>query len=168
MSHQTCTVWWNSSLLNYRHRQTQCTTDDDRLKLFHQGKTLDRPPPMKDALTQHVWRVNYQSQVWHCSLECNPELPLPNTCGWKLENNSYIQSMTTGNTVPPDYLIITWCQCKMQCQASACSCRQDNVSCNPGCPCYQSTCFNPHIAFVDSPNADSGRDSCNNEEIETL
>ena len=161
MSNQRFSVWWNSSLLNYIHRQTH-NVHDVRLTLFHQGKTLDRLPPTKD--TQRVGRVNYQSQVWHCSLKCNPQLPLPNTCRRKLEKNSYIPIMTTGNAIPPEYLKITCCRCKMQCKAAACSCRQDNVSCNSGYPCYQSACFNPHTAFVDSPNNDSEIDSSDDEE----
>ena len=63
------------------------TIEDVRLKLFHQCKTLDRLPPTEDTLMQHVARVNYKSLVWHCSLECNPHLPLHHTAGWRLHCN---------------------------------------------------------------------------------
>ena len=55
-------------------------------------KTLDRLPPTKEALTQHVGRVNYQSQVRHSSLECNSQLPLPHACSWKLKTTSTFHS----------------------------------------------------------------------------
>ena len=44
-------------------------------------------PPCRDVLKQHVLRVNFISRIWKLATEPKPEIPSPDTHGWKIKKN---------------------------------------------------------------------------------
>ena len=55
-------------------------------------------PPRRDALTQQIKRILYQTNVWKQSLITRPDLPSPTDCGWNLVDRMFVPLyLTTDN-----------------------------------------------------------------------
>ena len=56
-----------------------------------QSETL---PPTQEALRQAIKRSNNQAIVWNLDTVHEPQLPSPDTLGWKLEDDKWVHIMT--------------------------------------------------------------------------
>ena len=120
-------------------------------------------PPTKDALTQHVRRVNYQSVIWLRSLQASHEIPSPKDHGWMFVEENLCICWMTGPTAPPDLLKSIHCSCSTsKCVGQRCSCRKMQLQCTDFCSC--NACENDAQIPVVDTDSDSNVDD-DDEEI---
>ena len=50
---------------------------------------------MQAALRQAIMRANYMTIVWNNDIVPDPQLPLPQNFGWKLDDKEWLPVMTT-------------------------------------------------------------------------
>jgi hypothetical protein len=94
-------------------------------------------PPTKYALVQAVMRTHYQSMIWCNDIVANPQFPLPDCYGWKLEGGTWKEVMTTQLPAPEAVIHLVKCGCiKTRCTTtSRCKCKQAALNCTDLCSC---------------------------------
>ena len=64
------------------------SVNETRRELFCQrNRAMDKLPPTKDALLQHVRRAVYQAGIWTSSTEAKPVVPFPQDFAWTKESD---------------------------------------------------------------------------------
>lgn len=128
-----------------------------RYKQFCRGIKSESLPPTRDALEQHVKRVNLQVFVWLNSTTATPPMPDPIGNGWKLEDNTLCPVWMT-QPAAPDFLIeLVRCGCKAGCTKN-CRCKKESLACTASCLCAgDETCQNPY-KYGDDSSDDSDND----------
>lgn len=117
-----------------------------RASMFRSYKqNIDKLPPTKDALTQHLKRANHQATIWRKSLHTVQDIPNPDGNGWKETLTSLEPVLMTRQPIPPNYIEVASCGCTEQgyhCQTNHCLCKKNNLRCTTACKCKE-YCENP-------------------------
>lgn len=112
------------------------SVDEARVILFLKKGKPDALPPTSDALLLHVRRAHYQTLVWkqaHCS---EPNLPDPQTLGWKrIADNKLQPLLMTQDPIPKSCQEIISCSCFTGCANLRCSCKKAKLYCTSLCAC---------------------------------
>ena len=59
----------------------------EKTKSVHNGVDSSLVPPCRTSLRKHCQRANYQAYLWRHAHVAQMELPSPDGCGWKLNND---------------------------------------------------------------------------------
>ena len=109
-----------------------------RQTLFTQkGREIEKIPPTKDALRQHVLRAAYQDgHLWDQALLKAPQLPSREEFGWKRENASPQWEVKWTNLPPAGAACraVVKCGCVKGCRRR-CKCVKENLPCTLLCKC---------------------------------
>ncbi|KAL9976959.1 hypothetical protein ACROYT_G014308 [Oculina patagonica] len=96
-------------------------------------------PPTQEALWQAIKRGNYQALVWNLDVVPEPQLPSPETFGWKLEDDKWVPVMTSLPPAPEAIIQLVKCGCvKSRCSLNRCNCRKAELKCTDLCSCADS------------------------------
>ena len=110
------------------------SVNETRRELFCQrNRAMDKLPPTKDALLQHVRRAVYQAGIWTSSTEAQPVVPSPQDFAWTKESDSWVPVWVTIPEVSRSCRELIKCACKGDC--SNCKCGKANLDCSPLCKC---------------------------------
>jgi hypothetical protein len=60
-------------------------------------------PPGSSTLKMHILRANYQAFIWKHSDEQHPEIPTPDTHGWKMVDGKLAYEWCDGDIMPKVY-----------------------------------------------------------------
>ena len=105
-----------------------------RRELFCQrNRAMDKLPPTKDALLQHVRRAVYQAGIWTSSTEAQPVVLSPRDFAWTDESDSWVPVCVTIPEASKSCRELIKCACKGDC--SNCKCGKANLDCSPHCKC---------------------------------
>ena len=77
---------------------------------------------LQDPLRKHCERANYQSAIWHRSLQSSPQIPLPIGSGLCLKDGKLNIDWMSGEPAPKAVFELLSCQCKRVCQLPSCTC----------------------------------------------
>lgn len=99
-------------------------------------RTIDRIPPTRDALEQHVKRSLLQSHIWTQCLHNNIRQLEPSDWGWGKRENSvkYVPVWTTIPIVSEHCKELYSCKCKGKCHGR-CKCVENLLPCTMLCDC---------------------------------
>lgn len=118
-------------------------------------------PPTQEALRQAIKRANYQALVWNMDTVPDPQLPSPETFGWKLENEKWVPVMTPLPPAPEAIIQLVKCGCaKSRCSSNRCNCRKAQLKCTDLCSCAD------YDDFCDNQLADESDDDPEDEDME--
>lgn len=112
--------------------------DVARKQLFAQGsRTIDRVPPTKAALQQHIKRATYQAgHVWSQCLATVPELPSPGEWGWKQDGEHWTPHWTDLPEASKHCTELIHCRCNPEKGCTRrCKCKASNLPCTELCKC---------------------------------
>ena len=92
-------------------------------------------PPCQDCLEMHTIRANYQSAIWHRSLDVESNTPSPLDCtGWIVNDEAQLQvNWMTGSPAPDVVLEFLSCKCKHVCRLPDCQCMVNGLKCTDAC-----------------------------------
>lgn len=68
------------------------------------GSDLSLLPPCRTSLRLHIARANYQCYIWQHAAENFPEIPTPESNGWKIVENAIHYVWNDGAIFPPSFL----------------------------------------------------------------
>ena len=88
----------------------------------HRTRDVDRIPPTKDALLQHLKRSVFQARIWATANESLPTYPDPTEYGWKEDEERLIPVWTTLPEAKDVFHMDIKCSCKLPCSAVRCKC----------------------------------------------
>jgi hypothetical protein len=117
---------------------SNCGPDSDvdaiRMQLFsHNTRDVERIPPTKDALEQHLKRSIFQASIWTTAHMAIMPVINPTDHGWKEENGKLLPIWTTKPQARDVFHIDVKCTCKTTC--SVCKCRKSKLKCTRLCKC---------------------------------
>ena len=93
-------------------------------------------PPIKDALSLHIERANYQCQLCKKALDYHPHLLHPVEHGWTDIDGSLAVQWRHLKPGPDSILEFVSCSCKKsECATNHCSCAAVNLPCTGLCCC---------------------------------
>ena len=93
-------------------------------------------PLTPEALKQAINRVNYQALMWNLDTVPEPQLPSPETFGWKLEDedDKWVPVMTSLPPAPETIIQLVKCGCiKTRHSTNRCNCRKAELKCTNLC-----------------------------------
>ncbi len=125
-------------VLLYSKTSSLSKVNEARKSLFSQGnRQLDKCPPTRAALVQHVRRAVYQAgHIWGQALVCNPELPSPSDWGWKRNaDGGWVPFWTAIPEASKGCRELIRCECKTTCLKGKCNCAGKNLKCTDLCVC---------------------------------
>ena len=77
------------AVILYDKWSSSCSINETRKQLFcHENRAMDRLPPTKDALLQHVKRTIYQAGIWTTSTKDRPVDQRIRFMGASLDDNT--------------------------------------------------------------------------------
>ena len=100
------------------------SVDKARSLLFARSHSPESLPPTSDALLFHIKRSHYQASVWRQAHVNFPNLPSPETMGWKLDGQKLKPVLMSLPPVPESCLAIISCGCKSGCLNLRCKCKK--------------------------------------------
>ena len=110
------------------------TVNDTRRELFCQkNRAMDKLPPTKDALLQHIRRSVYQAGIWTTSTQTQQVVPSAQDFAWNKVSESWVPIWMTIPEVSASCRELFRCSCKGDC--SKCKCGKANLDCSPLCKC---------------------------------
>ena len=123
-------------ILLYDRTSNATDVNKARRKLFPKKNSVQRIPPTKAALEQHVKRAVYQGgHVWGQAMDPRPALPTPTDWGWrKMEDGSYQPHWTSLPEAAKSCEELVSCGCKKGCK-KRCRCKKANLPCTGLCSC---------------------------------
>jgi len=93
-------------------------------------------PPTPAALRQAINRANYQALVWNLDTVPEPQLPSPETFGWKSQDEKWVPVTTSLPPAPEAIIQLVKCGCiKTRCSTNRCNCRKAELKCTNLCSC---------------------------------
>ena len=96
-------------------------------------------PPTSSAVKYHSLRVYLQIREWKDSTEGINYAE----CGWRSAAEQLTPIMTDLAPAPQSLLQLMRCNCSQDCSTRRCSCRKNDLPCNPSCgQCKGSACTN--------------------------
>ena len=111
------------------------TVNKARAILFAKSCATDSLPPTSDALSFHIKRAHYQTSVWRQANKQYPELPPPETMGWRLEGTLLVPVLMSLPPVPDSCIELISCNCITRCMSARCKCKRTNLRCTAACKC---------------------------------
>ena len=103
------------------------------------GRSIDAPPPTREALIQHIKRAAYQAGfIWGQTMVCTPELPSPSEWGWVHTNNGWGIHWTTLPEATEACRQLLKCGCKKVAEdkcGNVCKCVKAALQCTALCHC---------------------------------
>ena len=106
---------------------------------------VDKIPPTKAALKQHVKRGIYQgSIIWGQTTEKDPKLPSPQDWGWKLHQGTWCPhwsdwtDLQEASTACREFLS---CGCQKKCRVTTCTCLKAGLMCTGNCKVCKGQCL---------------------------
>lgn len=129
--------------------------NDLRHDMFHRVADLEKLPPTRDSLKQHLLRSLYQCKIWSCAHIAIPDLPSIEKYGWKYDDSSKSMApiLMTSEPLPKTLKELLTCKCTTsKCSSSRCNCVKSNVACSLACACAM-TCLNPNNLSVSEDNS---------------
>ena len=125
-------------ILLYDRTSTCTEVNQARKKLFAKTSSVQRIPPTRAALEQHVKRAAFQGgHVWGQALAPDPVLPSPSTWGWiKTDNGLYEPHWTTLPEASKTCYEFISCGCKKGCRTN-CKCKKAGLQCTALCKCEE-------------------------------
>ena len=123
---------------------------------------MDRLPPTKGALKEHVKRGWYAAKVLGQSHVLIQNLPAINTAGWITKDDGTFEPTTSLDLITPKSVVeLVSCNCKKGCKSKRCSCKGHGLHCTDLCGCFE-YCENTdppmNMTVVDSDNDDENED----------
>ena len=122
------------------------TVAELRWVLFKKNQsTSESLPPTRDALRLAIHRAHYQCMIWANDIVANPVILSPCQCGWKWEDDNWVEIMMTNLPAPEAILCLVKCNCdKSMCANNHFSCRKVKLNCTELCECGagEDTCEN--------------------------
>ena len=117
-----------------------------RQALFARGnRTIERIPPTKAALEQHIRRAAYQAgYVWEQTCVAQQELPSPSDWGWQFVAVGWTPIWSLLPEAAKACHELIHCKCKKACRG-LCKCSKANLSCTALCFCAGSCQQPPNI-----------------------
>ncbi len=123
-------------ILLYDRTSNETDVNMVRKRLFSAGRDMERIPPTKVALEEHVKRAVYQGgKCWGQCLEPMQNLPSPSEWGWQDVNGIWSPLWSQKAEAMKSLLMLTSCGCKTGCQTKRCKCRKTSLSCTALCKC---------------------------------
>ena len=105
-----------------------------RMKLFSQKtRDVERIPPTRDALDQHLKRSVFQASIWTTAHMAMMPVNNPTDHGWKEENGKLLPVWTLLPLARDVFHLDVKCTCKATC--SLCKCKKENLRCTCLCKC---------------------------------
>lgn len=107
----------------YARTSAITAVNDLRFRLFRAKKgdiESGQLPPCKDCLLTHTRHANYQSRVWHLSLEQCQSLPSPAGHGWCMEEGKIANCWMNGS--PAQEMEFLSCKCSRVCKIPTYTC----------------------------------------------
>ena len=123
-------------VLQYSKSCGQSQVNKARVALFRTGtRLLDRIPPSREALFQHIRRALLQAGfIWSQSLVLKPILPPFTEWGWKRNSAGHLVPLwTVLEDASKACSILVHCGCKVSCDS--CSCVRGGFRCTSLCRC---------------------------------
>ena len=111
------------------------TVNKARAILFVKSCAPESLPPTSDALSFHIKRAHYQTAVWRQANKEYPELPPPETMGWKLDGTSLVPVLMSLPPVPDSCIELTSCNCTARCMSPRYKCKMSYLRCTAACKC---------------------------------
>jgi len=105
-----------------------------RRQNFSHNQNVERLPPTREALRQHVARAIYQSGIWTSAGKPKIQPPDPQEFGWINCGGALFPKWTKNKDVPEALTCLTKCACQKTC-SKACSCMKNDLSCTELCKC---------------------------------
>lgn len=135
---------WNEDSINvlerfvismYDSATKHTSLGDCRRVLFSvKNKPIDRIPPTRDALEQHVKRALLQASIWTQCIQKNNVTFQPTDWGWiAASTGRYLPKWTTIPILADHCQELISCSCKGKC--SRCKCAKDRLPCTKLCTC---------------------------------
>ena len=125
-------------VLLYHRTSALSHVNEAKKQLFAQNRKMENIPPTLHALEQqHVKRVVYQAgHIWGQSLIGEPEVPSPDSWGWKrvTDDSSSIPCWTTISEAAKSCQELLKYGCKNAC-TNRCKCVKANLECTQLCFC---------------------------------
>lgn len=139
LSDEAMNILEKFTILMYDSSSKTSKLHECRRDLFTRKKkprTIDRIPPTRDALEQHVKRSLLQSNIWTQCLEDNIRKLEPGDWGWMKQDNSkmYIPVWTTIPIVADHCKELISCKCLKKCNGH-CKCVKNRLPCTMLCDC---------------------------------
>ena len=134
------------------------TVSELRWAMFKKNQsTSESLPPTRDALRLAILRAHYQYMIWANDIISNPLIPSSCECGWKWEEDKWIEVMMTKPPAPEAVLSLVKCNCdKTKCANNHCSCRKVKLNCTElcGCAAEEENCENREVDEDEEQNGD--------------
>lgn len=97
-------------------------------------KPIDKIPPTRDALEQHIKRALLQASIWTQCLKKNTATYKPEEWGWMVTGTGkYVPQWTTILILGDQCQELISCNCKGKC--NRCMCSKENLPCTKLCTC---------------------------------
>ena len=127
-------------------KNTECkSVNAARRHMFtHSLQSLDRIPPTKAALYQHVKRsLLVSAYIWHCSLNRELNLPDPKLNGWEWNDRLkiWVPYWTCLGDASTACALMLHCGCTKSCKGN-CKCFKSAMRRTPLCKCEGGCCNN--------------------------
>ena len=100
------------------------TVNKAREILFVKSSAPEALPPTGDALSFHIQRAHYQSAVWRQANEQYPDLPEPETMGWRMEGAPLVPTLMSLPPVQDSCMELITCNCAKRCMSARCKCKK--------------------------------------------
>lgn len=137
-------IKWNEKSINvleqfvmmmYDSKTKHATLGDCRRVLFSvKGRPIDKIPPTRDALEQHVKRALLQASIWTQCLGGNNKTFEHTDWGWTIENEGkFLPKWTTIPILADHCQELISCSCKGKC--NRCKCALKKLPCTKLCLC---------------------------------
>lgn len=105
-----------------------------RMRLFSQKtRDVERIPPTKDALLQHLKRSVFQASIWATAHMSMMPANNPTNHGWKEEDGKLLPIWTTLPLAKDVFHLDVKCTCTVTC--SRCKCVMTKLKCTRQCKC---------------------------------
>jgi len=114
------------------------TVNKAREILFVKSSAPETLPPTGDALSFHIQRAHYQTAVWRQANEQYPDLPEPETMGWRMEGASLVPTLMSLPPVPDLCMELITCNCAKRYMSARCKCKKSHLRCTAACKCRTS------------------------------
>jgi len=111
------------------------TVDEARPILFIKSHAPESLPPTSDALSFHIKLSHYQAAVWRQAHLNYPDLPSPESMGWRYEDDFLVPVLMSLSPVPDACREVVSCGCNTGCGNLRCKCRKSDLLCTGACKC---------------------------------
>lgn len=139
LSDESMSVLEKFTILMYDSGSKMSKLHECRRDLFtrkEKARTIDRIPPTRDALEQHVKRSLLQSNIWTQCFRVNIRKLEPSDWGWIKhdKSNKYVPVWTTIPVVAEHCKELISCKCSKKCNGH-CKCVKNRLPCTLLCGC---------------------------------